>query len=50
MNDDEQICPRCNGSGEGLFEDTRCFACNGSGIERSEDDCDEYEDPIGENE
>jgi len=44
------ICPRCNGSGEGQYEGTKCYACNGSGIEPSEDDCDEYEDPIGENE
>jgi len=50
MNGDEQICPRCNGSGEGQYEGTKCYACNGSGIEPSEDDCDEYEDPIGENE
>jgi len=48
---EEGICPRCNGSGEGQYDGTRCYACKGSGVERSEEDeADEYEDPIGENE
>ena len=25
------LCPTCNGSGEGQYEGTRCWACKGSG-------------------
>lgn len=38
MTDDDEICPACNGSGEGLYDDTRCFSCGGSGVERTERD------------
>lgn len=27
----EEICPVCRGCGEGMFEGTRCYNCNGSG-------------------
>lgn len=27
----DAICPRCNGSGEGMADGTRCSACGGSG-------------------
>lgn len=27
----EEICPACQGSGEGMFEGTRCRNCGGSG-------------------
>jgi len=26
-----EICPSCNGSGEGRYEGTRCRRCGGSG-------------------
>ena len=34
MQDDDELCGRCNGSGEGMYDGTRCGACGGSGIER----------------
>ena len=34
MNDSEEICSRCNGSGEGQFYGTTCGSCGGAGIER----------------
>lgn len=34
------ICPACNGSGEGAYEDTLCMACHGDG-EVSEDQSDD---------
>lgn len=42
MNDDD-ICSYCNGSGEGMYDGTRCSACGGSGAERDEDDRRDYE-------
>ena len=27
-------CPNCNGSGEGMFDGTRCYECKGSGVEK----------------
>jgi hypothetical protein len=30
-DDEEGICPSCNGSGEGMHEDTACPACKGRG-------------------
>lgn len=29
--DDSGICPGCAGSGEGMYEGTRCHTCGGSG-------------------
>lgn len=31
--DDYDICPRCNGSGEGMYDGTTCRVCKGSGVE-----------------
>ena len=31
MNDDEVICPACNGSGEGPCDGTLCYTCRGRG-------------------
>jgi DnaJ-class molecular chaperone len=31
MSDGYDICPVCNGSGEGLFDNTVCRLCSGSG-------------------
>lgn len=28
---DEDICPNCNGSGEGMYDGSRCHVCKGSG-------------------
>ena len=32
------ICIACNGSGEGMYDGTRCRSCGGSGTERTERD------------
>ena len=32
------ICLACNGSGEGMYDGTRCRSCGGSGVERTERD------------
>ena len=34
--DDHDICPDCNGSGEGMYDGTRCGHCKGSGVEKPE--------------
>jgi hypothetical protein len=31
-------CSVCNGSGEGMYDGTRCRSCKGSGVERREED------------
>ena len=28
----EEICHGCNGSGEGMYEDTKCTTCGGGGL------------------
>lgn len=34
-NEEEpEICPDCNGSGEGMFDGSTCHSCKGSGVER----------------
>ena len=33
IDDEEEICCHCNGSGEGMYDGTRCTYCKGSGIE-----------------
>ena len=33
-DDEESYCPQCNGSGEGMYDGTRCGSCGGSGVER----------------
>jgi hypothetical protein len=30
-------CCACNGSGEGMYDGTRCRHCNGKGVEKRED-------------
>lgn len=37
-------CPTCNGSGEGMYDGTRCHACKGSGTERVESDPDDQDE------
>ena len=31
--EDPPICPYCNGSGEGMYDGTRCWHCKGGGVE-----------------
>lgn len=34
------ICPACDGTGEGQYEDTKCRSCGGSGVEKDSDNGD----------
>ncbi len=31
-DEDAPICGNCNGSGEGMYDGTRCYSCGGSGV------------------
>ena len=43
-DDDEQgYCQQCAGSGEGMYDGTRCSACGGSGVERSDEGREDWE-------
>lgn len=42
--DTGEICPRCDGSGEGSHDGTTCSWCKGSGVIRGEDDMPEPDD------
>ena len=42
-NHDEEICSDCNGSGEGMYEGTRCITCHGSGVSNYDDEDDPFE-------
>jgi hypothetical protein len=35
--DEPEICSSCNGSGEGMYDGTRCADCGGEGVERGRD-------------
>lgn len=35
---DYDICPDCNGSGEGMYDGTRCLKCKGRGVLETEDE------------
>jgi DnaJ-class molecular chaperone len=35
---EREMCPRCNGSGEGQYEGTKCSRCGGSGELLTEDE------------
>lgn len=39
-------CTSCNGSGEGMYDGSRCSSCGGSGMERG--DSDDFDDPVDE--
>lgn len=46
LPESDEICASCNGSGEGMYDGTRCHSCGGSGVEREgyeEDDRRDYE-------
>lgn len=36
--DETAICIACNGSGEGMYDGTRCRSCGGSGVDRAVED------------
>ena len=38
---EEEYCPRCSGSGEGMYDGSRCSNCKGSGSVMVEVDDDE---------
>ena len=37
------ICTACNGSGEGMYDGTRCRSCGGRGVERTYQDEPDYD-------
>ena len=41
---EEVTCGHCSGSGEGMYDGTRCIYCKGSGIEYALKDDDDDED------
>ena len=43
--DDESICPGCNGSGEGQYDGTTCSSCGGSGVCYSGEDDEDFDEP-----
>ena len=44
IDDDEQgYCPQCSGSGEGMYDGTRCSKCHGSGVERDDSGREDWE-------
>jgi len=43
--DEEEYCPSCSGTGEGLFDGSRCSTCGGSGEVRGESDYDDFDIP-----
>lgn len=45
FDDTDYICTVCNGSGEGQYDGTKCYACNGSSVERCQQDSDDFEEP-----
>ena len=40
-DDSDDLCPSCNGSGEGMHDGSSCGSCNGRGVARDADE--EYE-------
>ncbi len=42
-DDEPGYCPHCAGSGEGMYDGTRCSSCGGSGVERNDDGREDYE-------
>ena len=38
VDDDDDYCTTCSGSGEGMYDGTRCPACKGRGVNPTEDD------------
>ena len=44
-NDEDGICPTCNGSGEGMHDGTTCSSCGGSGEVGPGGDPDDFDEP-----
>lgn len=42
-DDEYEICTRCSGSGEGMWDGATCTKCHGSGVEPVEIEEDYYE-------
>lgn len=43
INDELGYCPHCAGSGEGMYDGSRCSYCKGSGVERDDTGREDYE-------
>lgn len=41
---DDDLCSRCNGSGEGMYDGSTCSSCGGSGTARKGDNDDRWAD------
>lgn len=37
-DDEDEICSACSGSGEGMYDGSRCYKCKGCGVEPVEKD------------
>ena len=44
-DDGYEICHRCNGSGEGMYDGSTCGYCKGTGEEPVERGCDDFDFP-----
>jgi DnaJ-class molecular chaperone len=42
-DDEEEVCSRCGGCGEGMYDGAACSRCKGSGVEPVEKRDDDYE-------
>ena len=42
-DDEEEVCSRCGGCGEGMWDGAACSRCHGSGVEPVEKRDDDYE-------
>ena len=42
-DDEPGYCPQCNGSGEGMYDGSKCGHCHGSGVERDESNREDWE-------
>ncbi len=34
VEEEPEVCPNCNGSGEGMHDGTKCSVCKGTGVEK----------------
>jgi DnaJ-class molecular chaperone len=44
--DGYEICHHCSGSGEGMYDGSRCGFCHGTGEAPVERDCDDFDIPM----
>jgi DnaJ-class molecular chaperone len=45
-DDGYEICHHCSGSGEGMYDGSRCGFCHGTGEAPVERDCDDFDIPM----